>query len=878
MSDKYEIMKKIFEKCDLIYYGESISHELILINLAHFLNETSEPENHNVGIILHTGSILFNIVAVVYAALSNILLNDTSGEDVVSTLSIDDLVVYRDKRYSFKGIIEDDDFWAKGKARFAVLEQYKSGSKKPETTKVHENFWRLVLPYRGDSVLTDGRGIKKKTSIRDDFFQNVLGYKKDQIPMYIDTSTVVVMPKEDAFDIINSIYFCFNGKMAKLLELITVSYYTENDEYRFSGNTGQNEPVLKMCGNVSVARQKITENSDNRNIGLIICGSDMIERGLTEIPSLMKRKTLQYVFIALHIDSVNGPFLLEQYDNSKLFACTKDFLLSHSTTEASEGCFVTELNCQIDAIIDHEIKPVVLQEEFGWEEYKVFLRSILTIRRSEIDSDLKDEYIVNAYSVMNLLITSVFDIDVMEKMVHVESINAKSPSLRIEELKNAAARFPAYLQDTALTIVELLESAYMVFASNSPKEQYLRGFLTENSKDKIALIVPKAYYARILKETGLNNLMYDPNSLVVTTPTAFDNNLMYDSIICLGDLGGKRFDPFRCCSSKNIIALLYSFESNLFKLKMKKANAIERIYNTHTSASFSYDTEYKDIVYDDDINEAEIEEVASEGLEIDDYIRKLNEQSYTRWFGDSSGSSPMAEVSAAGIFESGHRIVFSKMYKAYVLDEDNGEVSEKNVDELREGDTLIFTQNNEKTKDIVDDILQQLISEQKLDLKMVEYYYMSKRWKEALRNYKEVNGLRSKEIADKMIKNGVSVREMTIRGWLDEDSHTVGPRDAKSIEQIGLLTEDEDMFERYEEYDNACDNVRILRMKILKMLGQAIIRKVSGKKIDNSGLFAAVADQISSLSLILKLESITALEKGTQVPSNETNRPVMVKE
>lgn len=880
MYDKNEIMRILFRDCDLLYYGQTISHELILSNLACFLNDTAETDSHNVGIILHTGSVLFDVIAVAYAALSNILLNERSGEDIVSTLSENEIVVYKDQRYSFEGVKEEDDIFSKGKARYALLKQYKTGAKKPETTKLHEKYWSLILPYRGDSVLTDGRGIKKTTTIRDEFFLNVLGCKKEEIPMYIDTSTVIVISRERANSIINSIYFRFGGKMARLLDLVTVSYFTENEELRFPGNPGKVEPVLKICGNVSVARQKAVEKSDNRNIGLIVLGSDLVARGLTEIPALMKRKALKYVFIALHIDSENGPFLLEQYDQSKLFACTKDFLLANWQEGPGRGNLVDEMNWQIDAIIDREIQPVVLhQEEFGWNEYKQFRRNILAIRRAELDSDLKDEFIPNACSVMNVLITSVFDIGVLEQMAREETVNTVSPLKKINEMKDMLVRFPEYLKGAAGSIVEILESAYVYFSADTPKEKYLREYLTEHSGELTALIVPKAYYAEIIKATGLAYLMKRPGSLIVTTANRFDNNSVYDSIICLGDLSGRKFDPFRCRSSKNIITLLYSFESNLFKLKLKKANAVEKMYNSMTAESFEYDTgDYDDVYYDDGISENEVEEVAWEESEIDDYIRKLNEQSVSRWFGESSGSGQMSVVSAVGIFETGHKIFFSQMYKAYVLDEDNGDVTEKGVDDLREGDTLIFTQKNENTKDIIDDILQQLISDKKLAPDVVECYYMSKRWKEALREYKAAHGLRTKQIAEAMIGSGVSVQEMTIRGWLDEDSHTVGPRNEESILQIATLTEDRDMFDRYREYFAACAKIRKIRMIILKMLGQAIISKVSGKKIEDEKLFAAVADRISSLSLVLKLETITIPEKGKQVPSNVTNRPFMLKE
>ena len=179
-----------------------------------------------------------------------------------------------------------------------------------------------------------------------------------------------------------------------------------------------------------------------------------------------------------------------------LFACTKDFLLSNSQSEVGRGKLIDELNSQIDVIIDREIKPVVLHGEFGWDEYKVFKRNILAIRRSEIDPDLKENFIPIAYSIMNVLVTAVFNMDVMERMVNDEAINTDSPLKKIHDLKEMLDRFPAYLKEAADSIVEMLESAYLVFSSNSPKEKYLREYLTAHSKGRTALIVPKAYYVK----------------------------------------------------------------------------------------------------------------------------------------------------------------------------------------------------------------------------------------------------------------------------------------------------------------------------------------------------------------------------------------------
>ena len=82
--------------------------------------------------------------------------------------------------------------------------------------------------------------------------------------------------------------------------------------------------------------------------------------------------------------------------------------------------------------------------------------------------------------------------------------------------------------------------------------------------------------------------------------------------------------------------------------------------------------------------------------------------------------------------------------KAYVFDDSDGTVKEVSVTDLNEGDSLVFTKNNDETRDIVDTILGRLVDEKKLDDDIIVCYHKSKRWKEALREY--------------MIKNSIPAR------------------------------------------------------------------------------------------------------------------------
>lgn len=71
-------MKRIIDKCDVCIDGNVISKELLIKTLSGFISSTIEDKRHNVGIILHTGSICFDAILLAYAAISDVLYNETS--------------------------------------------------------------------------------------------------------------------------------------------------------------------------------------------------------------------------------------------------------------------------------------------------------------------------------------------------------------------------------------------------------------------------------------------------------------------------------------------------------------------------------------------------------------------------------------------------------------------------------------------------------------------------------------------------------------------------------------------------------------------------------------------------------------------------------
>lgn len=73
---------------------------------AEFLSSVTEKEKHNVGFVLHTGSVCFDAIALAYALATCLVYNEYQTDDVIASLQEGDTVLYGDKkkeRYIFNG-------------------------------------------------------------------------------------------------------------------------------------------------------------------------------------------------------------------------------------------------------------------------------------------------------------------------------------------------------------------------------------------------------------------------------------------------------------------------------------------------------------------------------------------------------------------------------------------------------------------------------------------------------------------------------------------------------------------------------------------------------------------------------------------------------
>ena len=665
MLDVYNSMKKLIDSCDLYFEGHIISKELLVKNYAEFLANNFNKK-HNVVISLHTGSVCFDIITILFTALSNIMYNQDNAEDFVLSLSKGDIVLYQKTRCKFEGLTTFRGETLKRAILYS--ETIDKGNILANRDYVREDKWNKISPYNGNAKNLDARGVRTDTKKRNDFLSSVFEMSPEELPAYIDKSSVIVMNREQSEKIIDNLEIVYDSKNVKITDIMPVSYCSESEEYPYGGNPGKIEPAIKITNNISNARNIVTgqwqgnESWINDIIGVSIIGFGAVSRARTEVSEMMKRRKLKYVFVSYNISSEDGETLLDEVEDASVFACTTEYLLNSSFPIMEKNPYTVELDKQVESVINHETIPCLVKTfDCDWEMYKKVQIALGHMRNSGYKE--AEEFVPLAYSVMNLMITSVFSFELMEKLIENGKLEIESPLQRILRLTNMVESLNGEIKDVAKTILRFIEDGYTKLLNYSPKEKMLFELLSKHRNEKVAIIVPKAYYANILYSLNILEFFDDFNNLYISTANKFDYSQNYDAIITIGAFWGKKFDPFRCRASSTIYVIVSAVEENIFKYRKKVAATIERKFNASAKVPTNY---VDDIVeeYSDGATENDICQVIGVSTDVVEYINRIFETKSLDLLATNTGTYyNTTEISHVATCGDGESIFFTKKYR-----------------------------------------------------------------------------------------------------------------------------------------------------------------------------------------------------------------------
>ena len=165
---------RLMNQCDIYLDDLLISQERIIQKYMEFFTSALNEPSHALSVVQHPGSVCFDAVSFLIAALGCWALNDTANDDVIRSFEHGQMVLWsggqNKQRYLWRGFAKqiNESFVASHfeDAEYAVLEQPSNHS---AINYEPRNRWNLISPYQGVSTRTDGRGIRRTRSNRNDF-------------------------------------------------------------------------------------------------------------------------------------------------------------------------------------------------------------------------------------------------------------------------------------------------------------------------------------------------------------------------------------------------------------------------------------------------------------------------------------------------------------------------------------------------------------------------------------------------------------------------------------------------------------------------------------------------------------------------------------
>lgn len=865
MKNTKDILINVIKKCDIVFSSDKyknciISKEVLLMSFIEYLSSTLNLPNKRIGIVLNLNPLCFDIITVLFSSLYDIVNSEISSDELIENLSPGDIVCYQKSNSTVEKLKFVGKFDYHGNPSDSYIQLEKENNK----TWVRKDHWNSIKPYYGNSLNLDARGLRKKNPNVELFFTDILGYERSQIPAEFTNSTIVIMSKEEIDQILKYTFIKFNGKTIKLLDLVTATYYTDKNNLFYGGNQTKAEPVLKITNKFDIAFDLIKDNSNNKNIGLIVSGEETIRRGYTELNRLIKRRSIKNTYILVPIgydyDKIKG-LINDEYDIDA-FVCTKEFLNTFKSIDIVENNALTRiLNYKSIGIKMQKITCKTI-ESIDSVKPRIFKLSLKKFKESVYESDNKDEFIVQSYSLWNLFQFAIFKITTYNNLIIKGKISGTLINDRLFRLNEIVKGFPESLCENCKTVINQLEESYKQVEKYLKKENAMRNILKYSQGKKIALVVHKSSYRDVLRE--------DPkfNSLDIFTPSDFIKNEMFDTVVSFGNYCGNNFNPNNCFNTLEVKMILFDYEIPTFNYKRRQYE--EMISHANKDSFFPVSQNISNY-NDNELVKANEEEAIDTELisHINDIVIKN-----TRIFTNGNHTSQNVEAVKIIRFSENECVAyFTKYYKACCFNPNDESIKEVSVDDISEGNLILFTKNDSNTRDILDGVIQMLIYSNSVNDEIIYNYNLSKVWKNVLRNYIDKHSISPAKAADDLIKLGATVQTQTIKSWIDIDSQTVKPNDKINIKIIGQYTGSSELCQYTDKYFDACNIVYKLRCKIREEIKKLIIKKFKGEQISNDSILSEI-ENVESLYDLLTVETVFDIKEN--VPAVCTNRPLNI--
>ncbi|WHY78382.1 DrmE family protein [Neobacillus sp. WH10] len=863
-----ENLRAAFNKASLLINNKLIDKNEFISKNSDKMLKLLTDSNKERGIILHPGTCLLLYLSIILASFKSFLSDDSDIMSFLDELAIGELVLYDNKRGEYKGRDDLDRI---------IIENYDRGTL--TTNRVPVLFANKITPYYGSAKTLDGRGVRNKNTTLK-FISTLFDLKIKDIKSITNKSIIVVCEKQEADRFIECLSIEVNKKCFRIGQLFPSAYYTPSDIYYYSGNSAKVEPIIKFTNKLSVARELIIENKGIET--LVIDGTKYFSEDISEVSSIYNRSSLKTIMFLGEMQSGIESTVFQSFENLQSYIWTKEHIGEISLGHNLDKNVFCEESVILQKMLHNtkNYKFNIVEKESVLDHRKFYeLKKLLhTLIKQRESNEKINSFIIKGYWLLNLLERSFFPLSVMEKLISEGQINALSPAKELENMQNIVTEFnDSIFEERMKEIVITLKHIKTEMDTLNPKYNYLSSLLNQYKykRIKMAVMCDKTYYQKIFNEAIPAFLKESVEKIDFCTPNKFKTNILYQIVIVIGILDWSKLNPLLLSNANEVTFLLYPNEIKRIKLaesQTKKKLHLLRNYSQEENKDEFLTGIHSDL---DELftNNEELEERNLE-REIEKYINHFSlHYVISELKTGITGGLQTSEIKRVAFLETGEKVFFTQYYSPYVFEVESQAVIETDVSSLKPGDLLIFTNFDTDTRDIVERVLDLILESENCDESFRESYKKSFYWKQVLKEYMNSNNFTFHELSEWSKKFGKRKHEVTLRSWLDEKSHIVGPRESESFQMIAKMTNDKRMIEDPNSFHEACREVRSMRIRILKYIGKNIIRTYNKNyDISNDEIFSELPIDISNMSRLIQIDRIMDVN-NLIIPSYNTNRP-----
>ena len=875
MIEKEKFIEGI-SRCEIFFEHEKISDESIVREAIDFFASGFYETTTRRRILLHTGSIVYDAVAVLLSALADVLVFYVENKEFLATLKPGDIVINTQYGKRLRQVVKEIIFGESVR----LLEN-------PRTNCVYTMPWSktgYLEPNCGIGRKIGGAGLRQAgAKSREEFFEYAFGMKPDDLPRKPKSYTVIVASHEYAHRIYRGLEIEVKNDAGKqtrinLSDIVGGIYMTPEQNITLGGALSNDDSVLRFCSSLTLAKEKISVAGGDGTTSLLVMSNEALMAGDAAVYnrlSSMRKKNFVITSIAIGSPAVDS--VIQNVGNDgKLLSHTKYYLRNLVETKEPGSGIVGEIWSQVRSLVNRRIFTRTVEGFISLDQYREWLAAVKAFKNVPFDWGKKAAFLDEACGLFSFLKGSVFEMSDIDARTDLVWRGRKlSPVARIADLRETSAKYPAEVKVFSDKIISIILIVYEGLKKTNMKREFLEHIISECQGRRIAVVVPQEGFKVLFEGLGYQRRVRSlGGALTIATPNSFgrgssrESQSRYDVVVSLGGADGRRFSPFSCPQANDVWVLLYAVEAKRFVEREKDSIRKERVLNNQsTYADYTAEVENaRNNISDEESRfESELATFLKKFWEGED--RRLAEK-----YGRLSGANRNVDVVKIGTLDSGEKIFFTKFFRPYVMDE-AGELKEVELDEVTTGDTLLFMQNNDACKDIVDVMLADYIAGQSSPRHMGEMLSKTRRWRQLLRDFSRDRQLTAADIAERMKATGSTIHEVTVRNWMDEESHLVGPRDKSSFEHIAKLTSDEELRQHINDYFEACKIIRERRVKLLHELGAQIKGGITPETlVDNKDL--GIAAKVKNMVKLCVLENLTNAPENLRMNTLYVNRPI----